>query len=137
MTVLLLVSSANAPPPALIDTYKEDGTPSDEFMLGEKVNITTFFYWDHYIVNVTGPDGNVRFSAISFEERYSVLLADITDQVGTFTITIQYDLCQFVRETIKVRMFLVVPEPSTVMSVIAFFVALGPFLLRERRKRRD
>jgi len=129
----MLVQSANAPPPAEISTYRVDGTPSDMFLLGETVNITTYFYWPPYDISVLDPDGNVHFSATSTTERFTTLLGDITDEMGTWTIEIQKDVCVAITVPYSVQFFVIPDVPSSLIALTAFFMGLG-FWSRRGRK---
>jgi hypothetical protein len=114
-----------------VATFKEDGTPSDVFDIGEKVNITAYSASVPYDIIVKDSDGVTRYTDTSSTPRYSKIISGITDKLGWWEVTAGSAETYYASAWYKV-----IPEvPLGVVAVLtACFAGLGVKRLRVRRK---
>jgi hypothetical protein len=74
-----------------VSIFDESGKACDRFNVGDKVNITTYsnpIYGD-YTIEVTDPTDVVKFfHTVSGGGRYTIILANITDELGLWTVEV-------------------------------------------------
>jgi hypothetical protein len=114
-----------------VATFKEDGTPSDVFDIGEKVNITAYSASTPYDIIVKDSDGVTRYTDTSSTPRYSKVISGITDKLGWWEVKAGSAATFYASAWYKV-----IPEvPLGVVAVLtACFAGLGVKQLRRRRK---
>jgi len=143
-TILLLFGKGYA---IIIITAREDGTPTNTFILGEKVRIIISSQNCILTIEVKDPDNQVAYIEHPLDSYYNRTITGITNKPGTWTITVEESTVQprsasttSIRKTYTKNYVTtslnVTPEVplGTIVIIATFLAAFGVTIVKNKQK---